>query len=244
MKNKYNHYLFIIAPMAIIFIIVFVSIKFLMPMITGINAKRNELSTAKDKLIRMQNKRTTLESIATVDPQLLNDATLALPNEKDPETILNSIEKISALTQFSIDSIVLNPGLIATVSATSADAQVVNTNRGAQYLPLSIKATGLISGIPNFISILQNSRRLFDITNISLDFSSSTSETTTVTLSIVAYYLPAVEAIGAVDADLPKITDKEQKILLSLAQMPDTTEISTSTISGQMTTSKTNLFAW
>ena len=53
MKNKLTHYLYIFTPIVIISVIVFVSIKFLLPMIAGIGDKRTELAAAKEKLVRM-----------------------------------------------------------------------------------------------------------------------------------------------------------------------------------------------
>ncbi len=242
MKNKLTHYLYIFTPIVIISVIVFVSIKFLLPMIAGIGDKRTELAAAKEKLVRMQTKRTTLETVSSVYAQFLKDAQLALPSEKNPETILTAIENISIQTQFAIDNIGLNPGAISTDSAKAAGNQSADIKRGAEFLSMNIKAQGATAQLPNFLNFLQQSRRLFDILNLNLSFADE--NIITVDVSLVAYYLPAVTQIGAVDADLPKITDREQKILQTLAQMPVTTEVAISTVSGQVPIGKTDLFSW
>lgn len=249
LNNTLGRHLYMILPVLIGIAIFIISIKIMIPMIFQTIDKYNNLKTATDKLTAVTNKRITLESIASDNTTTyLNDAVLALPNEKNADTILTALENISNKTQFLLDNISFNPGQISSVSAAIAQvaAQPIpaeTSNTSAQVLSVSTKAHGLLSNFPNFLSLLLNSRRIFNLKSINIEFSED-KNTMSTDMVVTAYYLPPPISISAPETDLPKITTAEKQTLDKLSQLPLTTEVAQASQSGLVQIGKSNLFSW
>jgi hypothetical protein len=220
-------------------IIILLTFFVVVPKIKEAFENKNDFINKQEILTQLQKKSARLISIKSDDTkQLLDEATIALPTEKNPVSILTSLDNLSIDSQIAIDNISFTPGSISTEAA--------NLNKTVQSLTFNLSVKGEWENIQKLIDKFLNTRRLFDISNIDITFDSIDNKNLISNMTVLVYYLPSIIQIGNVQSELPDITPQEKEMLYRLSSIPNFSEkllanIST-TSSNLVQIGKNNLF--
>ena len=120
----------------------------------------------------------------------------------------------------------LSPGSVSSPSATTTQnskiqkLEPITKRNGAQVLEVSVSGRGTTTQLLDFIKNLQNSRRLIDIRSLDFSYNDQAQDLVSADFKLVFYYLTPIQEISQIDADIPQIAEKEQKLLENLSAMP------------------------
>ena len=146
----------------------------------------------------------TLESINEEDlSRNVRYALAVFPSDKDFGNVVGLIQKITSQTGFNIVS--LNLG-----GNTAAKA-------GTQSFNVTLQLTGSRALLPSLLSALENAPRLMRVG--SLEISSVAGGGAQVSLGLDVLYSPAPAEFGTVDSPLPKLSQKDEELLVRLARV-------------------------
>lgn len=174
------------------------------------------------KLASLQAKVVQLRSVS--QPAVAEQIELVnqlLPTKKPLVELLNSLSVIANNNQLSLSELQLSPGTLSTDSATVAKEAL---NKGE--LDLKFTTTGSLAQLNVLFNQLEQTTPLITIRQLSLRPNDQTFSVNSSTISdtqiyraevtLVAGYFPQSVA-AQLEADLPEITDSQEKILANLA---------------------------
>lgn len=206
-------------PLLAVGLVLFVSILFSIPQVKYVKETWDGLATKKDRLEKLEQKRQMLSSIDEQTLATLTDAQLALPDEKDPASVMTGIDNLSAQNKLFIDNLQFSPLQVAAASVSSTRKTAVD-KRPANVVSFVIQARGETAQMRDFISQLTNSRRLFDIDSLEVIYQKDLQDNISVRLALVAYYLPSLTQIGEIESILPPLTNSQKQTAAGLTNMP------------------------
>lgn len=225
-----------------VFLIFGITTYVLIPRFQAILDTQTEINFKQDELVRIQKKRSLLDSMdrSSIGKQL-EEVIASLPNDKDTASILISLENISANTGIAIESIGFSPGLVSTEAAATAG----ETKYGVDIIPVRIEVRGNVGQFTAFLHQLLESKRLFDIDNLSVSGFADRPDSVNAILFLVAYYLPSITEIGAVESPIQELSDDERKTLTTLAKYPYLSRLEVGAVTTtQVPIGKSNLFSY
>lgn len=240
--------------------IILLSLYVLIPQVQSIINTIQITSEKGAQLKKFVAKRELLNSVTSGSTQvLLKDAEAALPLEKDAASILIALENLSQQSLFTLDSVSFTPGLVSTESGTITQTnnpavkappkqtQTGKSAHGAQILTVSIKGKGETTQFVAFLDLIYKIRRIFDILDMRIAYTVDEPDFLSTEMTLQTYYLPPISEISAIDAELPRISATEQKILADIAKFPILTRTVASTSSFEpenlLPVGKTDLFS-
>lgn len=226
-------------------VLIFGILAFFFAVIPGIQATRDlydNLKTVENDISKLQGKLQLLEALNEED---IRDQLMVLvsvvPQGKSVPTIFSTIEGLAQESGVSvIDLSLTSPGTLASMSATvrqSASEKKI----GASTLPFTLSASGDYDQIRRFVGKINAVRRIFDVT--SFDISISATGVTQVRISLAAFYQPLPTKVGAIQAPVTPLSEKEETILARMLQYPDMSQGALDTLTPVTTGGKRDLFA-
>lgn len=179
-NNKFNWRLFIFTRKYIIYssllfisgvaILVFAAY----PQIDTINQLNARLKTEKNRIEKLKRKSIELEQVKTIPEFAQSDLVdKVLPSHKPVLELLTSLNSIASLTQVAISDFTLSPGEISTDST-----QVQTTSKSSSsygILVLELSATGPLSNVERFMTMIERITPFTTITSLSLSRQSGVS---------------------------------------------------------------------
>ncbi len=242
-ESKYSIY----AYLSIVAVIVFaLSVFLLIPTTQNIFTVRDSLKQNRTDLETLTGKLNLLKSIAAGSiTNFSRDAQKALPNEKSPSAIMNALDNLSINTQIGIDGYGFTLGMVSTQSAAGVTAPAAAKTTGADVININIKTRGTADQFKKFVTDMQHTRPLFDISSINVNFLGDANKSVASDLTLLAYYQTPITRIGSTESILPEFTETESKLLQSLTDMPDLAEMLASQATGAaVTVGKSDLFSF
>lgn len=224
MKNQarelYQKYKIIIYPVAVglasLFLIVFI----IYPQIRAFLNGRGTLDGVNQKAKFLDVK---AQQLSQIDESDLNKklalAVSAVPLDKDYGSIIGLIQQIGADSGVTVTNLSLSPSSNEKVTGFSARVEVAGGK-------LAIE--NMIAGIEKSPRVMKISA--FDISSSNVDGGVGAS------FVIEAYYAPAPQSLGAIDAQLPELSQKDEQILANLARssLANSISLTSPTTTGQL----------
>ena len=208
----------LLIPLAIILAIIFVSILFLGPQISGILAGQKEVSLQKAKLAQLTAKAAFLEGLQESELEIKTKTVLAfLPAEKDLPRVLTTIRNLAGYNGLELQGVQVGPGNISTDSASPKPEK-----NALELLQLKIVIGGDWAQLKNFLSQLEEASPLMRIVKANI---SSFPPAVEATLVLDSFSLPLPTTLGASETPLVAISPQEEEVYRQLVKIvPPTPE--------------------
>lgn len=202
----YQKYKLILYPLGVIlasFVLIFFII---MPQLNRLLDTNRNIGELNKKASFLEAKAEELSILDEEDLKgKLNLALLALPQETDFANIIGVVLNLTSQAQFSLISF-----------QTDRIDPKAGTKSAAYGIKLSL--IGPQDTLESLLNDIEKNARVMKVK--SLEYTSSkTSEPIDVNLGIEVYYSPVPSTLEAVDAPLPKLTEKDDQIIASLARV-------------------------
>lgn len=217
--NFYIKYKLVIYPFAVGLASIALILLVIIPQLRSYFSSKEDRQVTLNRLKILESKAVELESISDKDlTRRLQSATLALPSEKDYTTIIGLLQKMSAETGVSLQSVILDTG-------GSKD-----TGGGVSSFSVKIECSSSKFGFDEFLKKIDGSYAVLKIGSLSTDIAIDDSIAASLVLDV--YYSPAPKILGSVDSPLPKLTEEEEALAQELSANFVTAPV-TSGVSGQ-----------
>ncbi len=177
------------------------------------------LADKRERLAILKEKKQTLETIDEQTLETLRELTLALPDDKDPASIMVSLDNLSGQSNLFIENLEFSPLTVAEATSSQSPTQS-KSSRLANTVELSINSRGTTQNFHDFVSQLLGSRRLMDIDEIDIKLQPESGDLMKVAMKLIAYYLPPLTQIGQVESRLSALTAEEKQILSTIGNLP------------------------
>ena len=170
----------------------------LWPLWERLRVVQSDLRRQRDSLQKISQRAALVTSIDEADRQNFRVVARALPLQKQPLVVLQSLEAIAGATDVSLGTFDLSPGVISTESAettTQARRRSRQATTRVQNLTLSVEVTGSFEGLLRSLEEIERTSPLMEVMEMGVDpaergtFDEPVTEYTA-TLRIVAYFLP------------------------------------------------------
>ncbi len=211
--QDYKLYTFpLVITLSSLILIVFV----IYPQLTKLIGNHKEEGSIETKSKFLEAKVQALESYDQED--LKNKVNVVLdtyPTDKDYITVLGLLNNLSAQSGFSV----------ASMSVGSNAAK--NTNSQSYTIKLDIM--GPANSIPILLSKIESSSRLMKINNVEVVLGRD-NKPSTITLSVDVLYSSAPKEFGSIDSTAPELSQKEEEIIVRLAQVASTSRSKSSQV--------------
>jgi hypothetical protein len=204
----------------------------------------NGLAAKRDRVEILDEKLATLKGVDDQTLNTLGEVTLALPNEKDPASVMVGLDNLSAQSKLTIDTLEFSP-LTVTESTGSKKTKTASTERPADAVEFVINTRGVNQSLHDFVNQALNTRRLMDIDSMGIEYDKDTADFVVGDMKMVAYYLTPLTQIGEVESRLPPLTEDEKQVLTGIGDLPYVSTISDVIYQGDFGefVGKTDLFA-
>lgn len=190
------------------------------PQFREIMSLRSQIAKDTQKLEKLQRKLAQLEEISfNPDYQQREVVFDALPSRKPLLEVLNSLVVVVRDTGVKVDQLELNPGSIATDSATVQAKSARSKNSLANDLGLDIVVSGSFDNMQQFFAQVEQMSPFTTISQLALSDSRTEIGGTPrirAQLTMDTYYYTQTIA-QTLEADLPTIGDQEREVLAELA---------------------------
>lgn len=197
----------LLIPLAIILLILFSSILFLKPQISGILAGQKELSLQRAKLAKLTAKKAFLGGLAESELEDKTKTTLAfLPAEKDLPRALATIRNLADSNGLELQGVQAEPGSIS---------------NGLESLEFKITISGDWTQLKNFLSQVEETSPLMRVVKAEI---SSFPPMAEAILSLDSFSLPLPTTLGVSEAPLVAISPQEEEIYQRLVKIPPPTQ--------------------
>lgn len=152
----------------------------------------------------LEAKAEVLESIDEQDlSSKVNTALSAYPSERDFASVVGLLQNLTQLSGFTISSLSLSQ---------STGSKYGNS----QSYSVKLEVLGPESLFPNFISSIESSPRIMRLSSMDISSTRSTGILNLV-LAIEVLYASLPATFGTVDSPLPKLTSKDEELIVKLA---------------------------
>lgn len=193
------------------------------PQVNAVLSARTEFQKQETLMLQLQKKSQALQDAETI--QLVQNSSYinqALPSKKPLLELMESISQLTENSQVSIKNIELSPGEIS-----SESAQIATRSKNSQYdeMDVDLIVQGQLKNINAFISGIENSSPMTNVTRISLNELKNKAITEDdyfeAELTLATYYFTqSVKA--AVDAPLTALSGEELTFLEKLKTYDNT----------------------
>jgi len=212
---------FVVPTLILITILLIVPFAFV-PLLNNVKETNKKLQSEQERLDSLANK---LKILNALDESDINDKLAkteqVLPVGKSLASLVVGIQNLAVGNKLSVESITLNPGSVATDSATTT-----NDNSGASasdnsrvreqsnnILVLELSLRGTVSSVQKFLSQIQTAKRLMFTNEVSLD-SSEESRNYAIKLFLDTPFKPVAKSEGDfVSQPLPVLSEKDLETL-------------------------------
>jgi len=237
-KFDYSLYRPFLLP-GIVFLLVFASAFLLViPRISSSWQLRQEIVEERTKLALLTQKEAILEGLDLFELEKKNELLLkALPAKKRPILALNSIKALGeskGLTEFTFN---LNPGLMSSPAANPKTK--VSTNE-KNKIELFVSFLGSQEQITEFVFDLEKLLPVVEVLDLNIE--SREEDFSQINLSLISFYLLLPESLGAMEAQLVGLSQKEEEIYTRLTDFK--TPLSTSLEGQTVNSGKENPFVF
>ena len=245
MKNFFSNlsreYSVYFLPTAVVLVLILITMYVAIPKIQEIFELNASVEVKQEQLVHLKKKRVLLQSLSRSEViERIKTTSSAIPGDKDAGTAVATIEGVSTLHQIGLDSLSLNPGKVSSESASAPPTQ--QRSIGTPAFPINIHVRGDKVQFSQFLTGIQEARRLFDIGETIITYFPDTPNFVSAELVLYAYYVPPITTVSAIETPITEITEEEQVLLANVAQFP---EIGVQFAIGQATpeaVGKTDLF--
>lgn len=186
---------------------------------------RGEIREQREKLSRLIEKQTALAALdeTTLKEQFLL-ANEAIPSKRDVAGFLAQVERIALENGLLVEGVSLEGGEIATESAEKTEEKEATAKKKSEdKFESRVTVKGELERIRDFLDKLLRSRRVVEINKVQLSapFSqTATPSAMTATLTVDVFFKLLPETMGAAEAPLPQITQKEKDIYEQVSLFP------------------------
>lgn len=193
-------------PAVTIFLILILTVRFLLPKIEETQAIFSKNSKDKETLNSLENKAKKLtdlkNSTLTVDFQ---KAEAVLPSDKNIPQIFASLNQLERVNGVQLEDLSLKPGILSkdTVGGKKGGANLEN-------LVFSVSLVGNETSVLAFAENLLKNAPLFNINSVTLTGSGGTFR---LVLGLTTYYQNLPETLGKVNSPLPELSEPQKKAL-------------------------------
>ena len=221
--SHFNYRHFVLTRMQLVLAVacgvgaVLVVVAAIMPQVNSVLEARSEFQKQEKLTTQLQKKAQALQDADTL--QLVQNQEYidnALPSKKPLLELMESVSQLSANADVTIKNIELTPGEISTESA-----QVVSKTKNSQYdeLDVDLVVQGQLKNINTFISGIENTAPMSNVTKISLNElrnkETGDEDYFEAELTVATYYFTqSVKA--AIDTPLSQLTAEEIPFLEKL----------------------------
>lgn len=216
----------LLIPLVIILSIIFISILFLKPQISGILAGQKELSLQKDKLAKLTAKAAFLEGLQESELEIKTKTALSfLPAEKDLPGTLATIRNLVNSNGLELRKVQIGPGDISTSSSF-----IKSEKNGLESLEFKITISGDWTQLKSFLSQVEEASPLMRIIKAEI---SSFPPMVEAALSLDSFSLSLPTTLGASETPMVAISPQEEEVYQQLVKIaPPIQEVSQSSSSG------------
>lgn len=201
----YSRYKFIIYPFVVALIGIIVILLVIYPQVNNILEKRSQMENLSQKLEFLDAKAADLENLNEADlSRKINAAVAVLPSDKDYTSTINVLQSIIQQNSFSLTS--LQTGQVANVSTPNLSG-----------FNVKIETVGPRAFLSRLLSSLENAPRVMKVSTIELVPQKSPDSVDAI-ISVDVFYAPIPTSLGAVDAPLSQLTDKDEELLAKLVR--------------------------
>lgn len=183
---------------------------------------RGEIRSQRERLSRLIEKQTAL---AALDETTLKEEFLlaneAIPSKRDVAGFLAQVERIALESGLLVEGVSLEGGGIATESAEEQETSA--RKKGEDMFRSRVAIKGEVERIRDFLSKLLKSRRVVEVNKVQLTapFSqTATPSAMTAILTVDVFFKLLPETMGAAEAPLPQITQKEKEVYEQISSFP------------------------
>lgn len=209
------------SPIITFIIVILLAIVFIKPKIDEIFTIKNNIITDSAKLIRITEKVSFLEN-QNVD-KLKSDVKIsesAIPSEKDIPYFLSTLDFLANEASVSVVSVHTSPGRISTESGLLASKEEKVDSNQVGKVSLNVVVEGSFESLKAFLTKMSSSLPLQSVNSINFTRRGKSEEifgTVSATFSLFVNYQLLPKTIGKASDPIDKITDKEEKLILSLS---------------------------
>lgn len=202
----------LLIPLVIVLAIIFISILFLKPQISGILAGQREVSLQKDKLAKMTAKAAFLEGLQESELEIKTKTALSfLPAEKDLPGTLATIRNLVNANGLELRGVQIGPGDISTGSALAKSEKT-----GLESLEFKITISGDWTQLKSFLSQVEKASPLMRIVKAEI---SSFPPMVEAALSLDSFSLSLPTTLGASETPLVAISPQEEEVYQQLVKI-------------------------
>lgn len=199
-------------PGLIVMLILVSSFLLIRPKIKEIISARKNLKKEEKRLAQITAKVAALEGLDQTELSEKADITAkALPSEKDLPLLLYSLKSLSAKNNIELQSIQVDPGELATVSAEEKKDRL-------DFLSFKIIVVGQMTNFKEFLTQLVKTAPLMRGESVNL-VTEETGEVSQADISLEAPFLLPPVTLGVPETPITQITPGEEKTYQKLARL-------------------------
>ncbi len=192
----------------------------ILPQFNKLNQSRSVLKKEQKKLTLLRKKAADLNNLrAGVGLNQLKILDQLLPNEKPLLELMTQLSNIAKLTGVEMSNLQLTPGIIAENDQSQVNARVGRKSYGTLKIEMSV--SGSFLGVRQFMDLVEKIAPFTTINEFSFNYDENTNDdeirkaSAQLTTSTYFYTRPKMFTSKS---ELPKVSDKDLKILNQLAQ--------------------------
>ncbi len=217
-------------PLVVVGVIVISFMLVLLPQLNSLIESREVLKTDEERLERLTQKRTQLESLS--ETQLgayYDEATRALPNEKPVALTLMALAGIAEAADVRLMEYDFSPGSLATESA-----KVETADSGVGVMPVSFVVEGSYDALVAMMRLYETTLPLMQLESAEITPLGNDSTDLEATLLVKVYYAPPPTTLGKPSDPISDLTPAELDYLQRLSVYTlYTTDVTTETLLDQ-----------
>ncbi len=201
--NLYRQYRIYIYPILVIVATLILIGLVILPQTFRLVSNNKVESDLTNRFKSLEVKAAELKDISQQDlTREVNTALNAFPGEKDYGNVIGVLQNLTTKNEFTILALELN------------ESSEGNLKIGQSYT-VKIEVLGQRSRLKNLLDEIESSPRLMKIRSMDIT-TGRDADTINATLAISIYYSPIPKSVGSIDAPLPKLSQKDEELLLKL----------------------------
>lgn len=188
----------------------------LIPKISQVLDFRKEITVQKERITKLSEKLTTLDSYSETELLELSNLLLeAIPNEKNFYLLLSQSKEAFKQSNVSFGKFSLSPGLVSSTSASTTQAK--KDDKDDSTVSLGVAFSSSFEALLNLIQKTEKSVPFLQLANLRLGTITPASSSATFDLvgdlSIENYFRPLPKTLGTIETPLPKLSEADKKLL-------------------------------
>lgn len=223
MRKDFKKYFFLLLSLVIVFPLF---IFFTKPQVEKIKENEKILKEGKEKLAVLRQKRDLLAGLNNEGlSQWVKKINFILPSEKNIDSLLFTLDRISSEASVSVESVAFSPGVLEKKKQEGKTPTPVRSAENKNSLEIVLLVDGRIENLELFLKKLKEDFQAVKIKKLNMSFPVIKDERNISTAEIVieTYYKAASLTLGAISEPIVPLTKKEEKLLeeINLVRLPE-----------------------